>query len=174
MVTLAELRRCVAREYGRILTPPWETGDPAHQRQVMVLAWFLLPSRAHDFLFSLNGPLAFPIILASWMLADTPATNVMGANTSTALSLVEYRSAYCHCLFARCVVLVSLVVVPSAMALIIVVAVVYTWLEIVFASVIVLFLPMGNACRSRPGWASCFRTIHGRSVGVVSTVERVA
>jgi hypothetical protein len=35
---------------------------------------------SHAFLFSLNGPLAFPVILASWMLADTPATNVMGSS----------------------------------------------------------------------------------------------
>jgi hypothetical protein len=113
MVTLAELRRCVAREYGRILAPPWET--PAillTNATVMVLAWFLLPARAHAFLFSLNGPLAFPIILASWMLADTPATNVMGANTSTALSVVEDRSAYWHWLVARCVVLAPFAYVP--------------------------------------------------------------
>ncbi len=144
MVTLAELRRCVAREYGRILAPPWET--PAillTNATVMVLAWFLLPARAHAFLFSLNGPLAFPIILASWMLADTPATNVMGANTSTALSVVEDRSAYWHWLVARCVVLGSLVGVPSAVALIIVGAGGYTWLEISWAAVIVLVLPVG-------------------------------
>jgi hypothetical protein len=144
MVTIAELRRCVAREYRRILRPPWEV--PAillTNATVMILAWFLLPARAHDFLFSLNGPLAFPIILAAWMLADTPATNVMGANTSTALSVVADRSAYWHWLVARCVVLGSLVGVPSAVAVIIVGAGGYTWLEIGWAAVIVLLLPVG-------------------------------
>jgi hypothetical protein len=55
----------------------------------MAAAWFLLPPRAHAFMFSLNGPLAFPVILASWMLADTPATNVMGSNSAVGLSVMS-------------------------------------------------------------------------------------
>ena len=80
----------------------------------MAAAWFLLPPRAHAFMFSLNGPLAFPIILASWMLADTPATNVMGSNPALALSVLEDQAAYWRWLAARCIVIGSLVGVACA------------------------------------------------------------
>ncbi len=40
----------------------------------MAGAWFLLP---RGWLFTLQSPLAFPIVLSSWMYADVPATNVL-------------------------------------------------------------------------------------------------
>ena len=33
-----------------------------------------------DFLFTLHGALAFPVVMATWMLADVPATNVLGSD----------------------------------------------------------------------------------------------
>jgi len=81
------LRRAVANEYRRLIRPPWEIPTVlVTNGALMAAAWFLLPPRAHAFMFSLNGPLAFPVILASWMLADTPATNVMGSNSAVGLS----------------------------------------------------------------------------------------
>jgi hypothetical protein len=81
MEAVPGLRRAVVREYRRVVRPPWEIPTAlVTNGALMVAAWFLLPPRAHAFLFSLNGPLAFPVILASWMLADTPATNVMGSS----------------------------------------------------------------------------------------------
>jgi hypothetical protein len=72
MEAVPPLRRAVVSEYRRVVRPPWEIPTAlVTNGALMVAAWFLLPPRAHAFLFSLNGPLAFPVILASWMLADT-------------------------------------------------------------------------------------------------------
>ena len=73
MEAVPGLRRAVMSEYRRVVRPPWEIPTAlVTNGALMVAAWFLLPPRAHAFMFSLNGPLAFPVILASWMLADTP------------------------------------------------------------------------------------------------------
>jgi hypothetical protein len=89
MDDVPRLRRAVANEYRRVVQPPWEIPTVlVTNGALMVAAWFLLPPRAHDFMFSLNGPLAFPVILASWMLADTPATNAMGSNPALALAVL--------------------------------------------------------------------------------------
>jgi hypothetical protein len=89
MEAVPGLRRAVVHEYRRVLRPPWEIPTAlVTNGALMVAAWFLLPPRAHAFLFSLNGPLAFPVILASWMLADTPATNAMGSNPALALAVL--------------------------------------------------------------------------------------
>ena len=68
----------------------------------------------HDWLFSLHGPLAFPVVVASWMLGDTPSTNVAGLDTTKALSVLEDAAAFRNWLLARCVVLTSLVGIPTA------------------------------------------------------------
>jgi hypothetical protein len=109
----------------------------------MVAAWFLLPPRAHAFLFSLNGPLAFPVILASWMLADTPATNVMGSSPALALSVLRDQAAYWRWLAARCIVIGSLVGVACAAGVMYVGVGHYPWSEIVWACALVALLPVG-------------------------------
>jgi hypothetical protein len=109
----------------------------------MAAAWFLLPPRAHAFMFSLNGPLAFPVILASWMLADTPATNVMGSSPALALSVLEDQAAYWRWLAARCIVIGSVIGVACAAGVMYVGVGHYPWSEIVWACALVAFLPVG-------------------------------
>jgi hypothetical protein len=109
------LRQVLANEYRRVARPPWEIPTVlVTNGALMIAAWFLLPARAHDFMFSLNGPLAFPVILASWMLADTPATNVMGSNPTLALSVLQDQAAYWRWLAARCIVIGSIIGVTGA------------------------------------------------------------
>jgi hypothetical protein len=137
------LRRAVANEYRRVVKPPWEIPTVlVTNGALMIAAWFLLPPRAHNFLFSLNGPLALPIILASWMLADTPATNAMGSNPTLALSVLGDQAAYWRWLAARCIVIGSLIGVPCAVAVMFVVGA-YPWSEIVWACALVALLPVG-------------------------------
>lgn len=137
-------RGAVVSEYRRVVRPPWEIPTAlVTNGALMVAAWFLLPPRAHAFLFSLNGPLAFPVILASWMLADTPATNVMGSSPALALSVLRDQSAYWRWLAARCIVIGSLIGVACAAGVMYVALGHYPWSEIVWACALVAFLPVG-------------------------------
>ena len=109
------MRSAVAQMYRRVFRPPFEIPLALVTNAVLVtLAWFLVPPRVHDWLFGLHGPLAFPVVVASWMLGDTPSTNVAGLDTTKALSVLEDAAAFRMWLLARSVVLTSLVGVPTA------------------------------------------------------------
>ena len=144
MNTAPGLARIVADDYHRVFKRPWEIPKVLITNSaMMVAAWFLLPPHAHALMFSLNGPLAFPIILGSWMLADTPATNVMGANPAAGLSALQDQSAYGRRLAARCIVLGSLIGVPCAIVALFVGIGSYPWSDIVWACALIAILPVG-------------------------------
>src|SRR3954470_16372340 len=144
MDAVPDLRQSGASEYPRVVPPPRDIPRVLLTNgALMAAAWFLLPPRAHAFMFSLNGPLAFPVILASWMLADTPATNVMGSNPALALSVLQEHAAYWRWLAARCIVIGSLIGVGCAAGVLYVGLGHYPWSEIVAACAVVTLLPVG-------------------------------
>ena len=68
------MREAVRAEFGRALRPPYETpGVVVMNGLLMTGLWLLLP---RSWFFDFTGTMAFPIILAGWMYADVPATNV--------------------------------------------------------------------------------------------------
>ena len=48
---------------------------------LMTALWFLAPKKWDNSLFSLHGTLAFPLVLAGWMIADVPASNVLAPDS---------------------------------------------------------------------------------------------
>ena len=73
--TPGTFRAAVAAEMGQAFSPPYQVPIVvAVNGLLMAGAWFLLP---RGWLFTLQSPLAFPVILSSWMYADVPATNVL-------------------------------------------------------------------------------------------------
>jgi hypothetical protein len=75
-------------ELGRLVR--WPPSDALLTIAVNALlvcgGWLLLPPAAKAWLFTLQGPLAFAVVLASWMLADTPSTNMLGDDAERALA----------------------------------------------------------------------------------------
>jgi hypothetical protein len=54
------MRHSVADAYRRAFRPPFEVAAALLVNALlMTAAWFLLPPRAHQFVFGLTGPLAF-------------------------------------------------------------------------------------------------------------------
>ncbi|MFM7070057.1 MAG: hypothetical protein ACKOYM_11435 [Actinomycetes bacterium] len=75
------------RELHRCWTPPFEAPIVVSVNASLVLAlWFLAPPPLLDAVFTLHGDLALPMILASWMYSDVPATNVLGGDRTAALA----------------------------------------------------------------------------------------
>ena len=137
-------RRSVTETYRRVFRPPWEV--PAAligNALLMTAAWFLLPPRVHDWLFALHGPLAFPVLLATWMLADTPSTNVVGHDRSKALSVLNDGAAFRTWLTARCLVLTSLVGPPCALVALAIGVQGQHAVKVVAACVVLVILPLG-------------------------------
>ncbi len=56
---------------------------------LMAGAWFLLPAAAQDWLFTLHGPSAFAMVMAFWMYADVPATNVLAPDRERVLVALD-------------------------------------------------------------------------------------
>jgi hypothetical protein len=47
---------------------------------LMTACWTLLPASVVGAVFRFHGPIAFALVLASWMYSDVPATNLLGAD----------------------------------------------------------------------------------------------
>lgn len=134
----------VATEYRRVFRPPFEIPLAlVFNAGLVTLAWFLLPPRAHDWLFSLHGPLAFPVILASWMLGDAPSTNVAAIDVPRALNVLDDAGAFRTWLLARSVVLASLVGVPTAIIALVLGFQGQPALEVLATCVVLALLPFG-------------------------------
>jgi hypothetical protein len=77
----ASLGQAVHAEFGRALDPPYEVPSVVvGNGALMILLWVLLPAAAVDAVFTLHGPLAFALVLATWMYSDVPATNLLGGD----------------------------------------------------------------------------------------------
>jgi hypothetical protein len=75
------LATAVRAEFRRALHPPYETPSVVIGNGVLMAAcWTLLPASVVHAVFTFHGPLAFAMVLASWMYSDVPATNLLGAD----------------------------------------------------------------------------------------------
>ncbi len=96
-------RAAVAAEMGQAFSPPYQVPIVvAVNGLLMAGAWFLLP---RGWLFTLQSPLAFPVILSSWMYADVPATNVLAPDRIRVLAALGDRTMISRLLLAKTAVL---------------------------------------------------------------------
>lgn len=96
-------RAAVAAEMGQAFSPPYNVpGVVAVNGLLMAGAWFLLP---RGWLFTLQSPLAFPIVLSSWMYADVPATNVLAPDRIRILTALDDDTMIRRLLLAKAAVL---------------------------------------------------------------------
>jgi len=103
------LRAAVRAEFDRAFHDPWEAPIVvAVNGLLMAGAWFFLPLPLQDVLFRLHGALAFPCVLASWMLADVPATNVLGGDAERIGAALDDPKALRRLLHAKNIVLWSI------------------------------------------------------------------
>jgi len=98
----------VRREWRRVWTPPYEAPLVVLVNGLLMTgAWFLLPP---DWFFRVHTAWAFPLVLAVWMLADVPATNVLGSDPSRMAAALDRPKELRRLLVAKNVVLWLLVV----------------------------------------------------------------
>ena len=73
-------RTALRAELHRAFAPPYEAPVVVVVNGLLVTgAWFLLPD---DSVFRVHTAWFFPLALASWMLSDVPATNVLGSDSA--------------------------------------------------------------------------------------------
>ncbi len=100
----------VRQELRRVFRLPFDELATCLLNLVLVcVGWYVLPQGLKDWLFSLRAPQAFPIVLCFWMLADTPATNVFGCDSTLALRVLDSRRLLRRFLWAKHLVLGAIV-----------------------------------------------------------------
>ncbi len=110
---------------------------------ITCLGWFLLPAAARDWLFKLHGPLAFPVVLESWMLADVPATNVLGGDASGAVPVLNDHVAFREFLDAKRVALWLMVAPVCALLALVIGFSRHTYVSALTTAALLLLLPFG-------------------------------
>lgn len=96
---LPSARAAIGRELARVCHSPYEVPIVvACNGLLMVGAWFLAPPAM---LVAKLGALAFPLMLASWMFSDVPATNVLGSDAEHSLTLLDHPGRLRRTLYAK-------------------------------------------------------------------------
>jgi len=104
----ATLREAVRSQYTRAFHPPFDMPIVvASNGLFMTGCWFLLPNP--NPLFTFHGALAFPMVLASWMFSDVPATNVLGSDAMVSITALQDPRSLLRMLLAKNFVLWTLI-----------------------------------------------------------------
>lgn len=139
-----DLGQAVRQQVRMALRPPFETLLVCSiNGALMSSAWFFLPPPFDSLLFSLHGSLAFAYVLAGWMYADVPATNVLGTNAPRILAALDDPVMLRRILFAK-TVLLWMVVTPICMVVAVLVGIQnQDLLSILYNVVAIAVVPVG-------------------------------
>ena len=129
----------------RAFTPPYEAPlVVAVNGLLMTGAWYLLPLPLQDSLFRLHGPLAFPVVLMSWMLADVPATNVLGSDAERVYAALDDPAALRRLLYAKNAVLWLLAVPVCVVVAVVTGFAEQHWVATTITVAAILLVPVGG------------------------------
>jgi hypothetical protein len=139
-----DLRDVVRHELRRAFRPPFfEPTVVVVNGLLMTGAWFLLPVRWRDALFSLHGSFAFVLILSSWMYSDVPATNVLGLDAPQAREALDDPVGLDRLLNARTIVL-WMIVTPICVAIAVGIGIYNSaWTRMALSIVAIVIPPFG-------------------------------
>lgn len=139
-------RADLAAEFRRLWRAPRDDLSILVVNGLMVVGcWFLLPAAARDWLFDRHGQLALAFLLQSWMLADTPSTNVLGNDVPGALAALPDHDRLRRLLRVKTTALALVVGVVSAIAAIVLGAAAHRFAAGMVTAVLLLVLPFGTA-----------------------------
>lgn len=135
------MRQAVRAEFARAFRPPYETpGVVVMNGLLMTGAWLLLP---RSWLFDFTGTMAFPMILAGWMYADVPATNVFAPDRRRILAAFDDGRELRLLLFAKNAVL-WLFVTPLCIAIAVGLGLFeHQWIATALTIVVIALAPLG-------------------------------
>lgn len=133
-------------ELGRLLRWPSDDLLTIIVNALLVCAgWLLLPPPAKQWLFTLQGPLAFAVVLEAWMLSDTPSTNMLANDADRTLAALPEPVRLRRTLRAKAAAL-ACVIGPVSAAVCVVIAVLdHNTAAGLAVAVVLLVLPLGVA-----------------------------
>jgi hypothetical protein len=143
-------------ELFRAFHSPYETPIVVAINGVLMgVLWVWTPAQS---LFSVHKIWAFPLILASWMYSDVPATNVFGSDAKRMIAAFDDLSAMRRMLYAKNLVLMTLVVpIASTMAVLVAVQM-HRPIVAIWNVALVVLVPLGALGVS--GWFGIYFPYH--------------
>jgi|1186.fasta_scaffold84061_2 hypothetical protein len=139
-----DLGTAVRVELAQARRPPYTTlGVVTANGLFMTLAWYFVPVGLQDLFFTVHGQLAFPMVLAAWMLSDVPATNVLGVDPVRSAAALDDRDALLRLLYAKNIVLWALVVPVATTLAVVLGAVTGQWTACLLTAAWIVLVPIG-------------------------------
>jgi hypothetical protein len=110
VVLPSTLGQAVRAEFRRTIRAPFDDLIVvAVNGALMSSAWLFLPGSLTNEIFTLHGPLAFALVLGTWMYSDVPATNVLGSDPVRMAAALDDPAMFRRLLYAKNIVLWALI-----------------------------------------------------------------
>jgi len=150
------LPEAVRQEFARIRRPPYGVIVCIVVNAVLVtVLWFVPVPVVQDLMFSLHRTFWFPIVLASWLIADVPSTNQLAPDRWRVLAALDDETAIDRLLRAKHLALWLITTPLTVIAAVVVGLVTGDWITMVIAIVWVASAPLcsiGLACSVGVRW----------------------
>ena len=138
------LLEAVRLEFGRALRAPYVVPSVvAVNGLLMAGLWWWAPGNWKNALFSLHGPLAFALVLGGWMIADVPATNLLGPDARRTRAALDDPVMFRRLLYAKNLVLWAFVAPLCSVVALIIGINNHDYIAMVSAIIAITVMPFG-------------------------------
>jgi hypothetical protein len=140
-----EILALLPGEFHRIFRPPFEVLLCLVANGVLAtLLWYFSPIELVNLVFTFHISFLFPTVLATWMLADVPATNQLAPDPQHVLSRLDDPTSITELLRAKQIALWVLTT-PVALAVAVIIgAVDHKWLSLAITAIWVATVPLAG------------------------------
>lgn len=155
-VVAPTLREAIRDEFRRIRRPPYSVIWCIVINFVLVTTFWCVPVPVlKEFMFSLHKTFWFPLVMASWLISDVPATNELAPDRWRVLAALDDEAAIDRLLRAKHIALWMITTPMTVIAALVVGIVTGDWITMVIAIVWVASAPLcsvGIACSVGVRW----------------------
>jgi len=132
-------------ELRRIMRPPFEVLVCLVGNGLLATGlWFFSPIEVYSLFFSFHLDFLFPAVLATWMLADVPATNQLAPESTRVIGLLDDPEEITYLLRAKQVALMLLVVPVAIITAVLNGMVTHHWFTLATTTVWVTTVPLAG------------------------------
>jgi len=140
----ASVFQAVRLEFGRALRAPYVVPSVVVVNGLLMAGlWWWAPGSWKNSLFSLHGPLAFALVLGGWMIADVPATNLLGPDPRRTTAALDDPVMFRRLLFAKNLVLWAFVAPVCSVVAVIIGTSDHDYVGMVITIIAITVMPFG-------------------------------
>ena len=140
----ASVFQAVRLEFGRALHAPYVVPSVVVVNGLLMAGlWWWAPGAWKNSLFSLHGPLAFALVLGGWMIADVPATNLLGPDPQRTRAALDDPVMFRRLLYAKNLVLWTFVAPVCSVVAVIIGTSNHDYVAMVITIIAITVMPFG-------------------------------